>query len=140
VLDVPASNTHGFLLRDLCVSSTQQYKPIWNRERICPRWKTHVAGIIPFKTNTVLTGNKVLYSAASNIDIFLWEVHMFLQLCWIYLFGANCAYLHLETPKLQEVFLLKTIQLSQGNNVIDAFASITNGFLSRDICVSAAQL
>jgi hypothetical protein len=27
-LEAPASNTHGFLLRDTCVSSTQLKKPI----------------------------------------------------------------------------------------------------------------
>jgi hypothetical protein len=30
-------------------------------------------------------------------------------------------------------FLQKLTHFSQGNNVLDAFASITNGFLSRDI-------
>jgi hypothetical protein len=73
VLDVPASNTHGFLLRDICISSTELYRPIWKIEGISPHWKTHVAGIIPFKTNTVSQGNNGVDSAASNMDNFLWR-------------------------------------------------------------------
>jgi hypothetical protein len=38
------------------------------------------------------------------------EIHVFLQLHWIDLFGAKTAYLQLETLKLQEVFLLKKIE------------------------------
>jgi hypothetical protein len=32
VLDAPASNTNGFLLRDASVSSTQLHRPIWNKD------------------------------------------------------------------------------------------------------------
>jgi hypothetical protein len=50
------------------------------------------------------------------------------------------AYLHFETPKLQEVFLEKLTQFSQGNNALDPPASNTNGCLWRDKCVSSIQL
>jgi hypothetical protein len=56
VLDAPVPNTHGFLMRDTCVSSTQLIGP----------------------------------------------------------FGTKRAYLHLEKPKLQEVFLSKTISIVRG--------------------------
>jgi hypothetical protein len=46
------------------------------------------------------------------------KLHVFLQPSWIRLFGGNRASLHLETPKLQEVFLSKLTELSQGNNVL----------------------
>jgi hypothetical protein len=49
----------------------------------------------------------------------------------------NSTYLHLETPKLQEVFLSKTNSSFAGNNVLDASASNTDGFLLRGICVSS---
>jgi hypothetical protein len=44
---------------------------------------------------------------------------VFLQLTSIGLFGENRAHLHLETPRLQGVFLEKLTQYSQGNNVLD---------------------
>jgi hypothetical protein len=55
-------------------------------------------------------GNNVLYAAAPNIDSFLWKDTCVssTQLNWP--FGTQTAYLHLETPKLQEVFLLKLAQ------------------------------
>jgi hypothetical protein len=48
--------------------------------------------------------------------------------------------LHFEKPKLQEVFLSKTPQLSKGNNVLDAPPSNTDGFLLTDTYVSSIQL
>jgi hypothetical protein len=36
------------------------------------------------------------------------EIHVFVQLSWIGLFGANRDYLHIENYDLQEVFLSKT--------------------------------
>jgi hypothetical protein len=40
--------------------------------------------------------------------IFFQEIHVFLQLSWIGLFGTKSVFHHLENPKLQEVFLSKT--------------------------------
>jgi hypothetical protein len=37
--------------------------------------------------------------------VFFGEMHVFLQLSWIELFGANRVYLHLENYHLQAVFL-----------------------------------
>jgi hypothetical protein len=34
----------------------------------------------------------------------------------------------------------KLIQFTQGNNVLDAIVSNTNGFLLRDACVSSTQM
>jgi hypothetical protein len=45
----------------------------------------------------------------------------------IVLLVANRAYLHLETPKFQEVFLSKTNSILSGNIVLDAPASNTDG-------------
>jgi hypothetical protein len=45
---------------------------------------------------------------------FLGEAPVYLQLSSIGLFLAQRAYLHLETPKLQEVFLLKTNSVLTG--------------------------
>jgi hypothetical protein len=40
VLDVPASNTDGFLSSDTCVSTTQLNRPLWNIESLSPPGKT----------------------------------------------------------------------------------------------------
>jgi hypothetical protein len=51
-------------------------------------------------------GNNVLYATASSIHVFLCRSN-----------GANVAYLHLETPKIQEVFFPKLTQFSHENSV-----------------------
>jgi hypothetical protein len=56
------------------------------------------------------------------------EKDVFLQLNGKCLVGANGIYLHLETPKLQEVFLSKLTQFSQEKNVTDAPAWNNEGF------------
>jgi hypothetical protein len=39
--------------------------------------------------------------------VFFEEIHVFLQLSWLGLFGAKRAYLHFETPKLKEIFFFQ---------------------------------
>jgi hypothetical protein len=56
VPDVPASNTDGFILRDICVSSTQLNRPICRKQSLCAPGNTQVAGNIPLETNSMLTG------------------------------------------------------------------------------------
>jgi hypothetical protein len=58
------------------------------------------------------------------------EIHGFLHVSRIGLFGKNRSYLHLETYRLQEIFLSKTNQCSQGHNVLDTPPSNTYGFFS----------
>ena len=61
-------------------------------------------------------------------QIFLFEeTDVFLPLNGKCLAGANGIYLHLETPKLQQVFLSKLTQFSQEKNVLDAPASNNEG-------------
>jgi hypothetical protein len=49
MLDATASKKDGFILRDICISSTQLNRIIWNKESLSPLWKIHVAGSIPLK-------------------------------------------------------------------------------------------
>jgi hypothetical protein len=72
--------------------------------------------------------------------VFFQKIHMFLQLSCRALFGIKTAYLHIEKPKLQDIFLSKLTQFTQGNNVLEAAAYDTNGFLLRDTCVPSTQL
>jgi hypothetical protein len=53
-----SSNTDCFLCTDIYVSSTQLSRPIWNKMSISPPWKLWFSGSIPFKTNSVLTGQQ----------------------------------------------------------------------------------
>jgi hypothetical protein len=68
---------------------------------------------------------------------FFGAIHGLLLLSGIYLKGANSVYLHLEPPKFQEVLFEKTKRIVQGNNVVEALGSKTDGFLSRDTCASS---
>jgi hypothetical protein len=77
----------------------------------------------------------VLDAAASNIDGFLSRdtcvSSTLLNRCIWY----KEIYNHLEKPKLQEVFLSKMYSILTLKHVLDAPASNTDGFLSRDTCV-----
>jgi hypothetical protein len=66
------------------------------------------------KTNQFLKGNNVLYASASNIDGFLWRVIYVSSTQLIGLLEATRAYLHLDTSKVQEVFISKTNSILTG--------------------------
>jgi hypothetical protein len=74
-----------------------------------------------------------LDGAASNIQCFLGEMCFFNSAEGLP--GANRAYLHLETRKLQEVFNSKTNSILTGNNVLDGLVSNTDGKFLVDTCV-----
>jgi hypothetical protein len=81
--------------------------------------------------NQFSQGINVLDGAASNIDSFFGQIHVFLQLSWIGLFGVKTAKINPETSKWQKVFLSKTNSYLQGNNVLDAPTFHTNDFLQQ---------
>jgi hypothetical protein len=66
--------------------------------------------------------------------IFFGEIHVFLHLCWIYLFGANRAYLYLEIQNCRKYSFQEVSQFSQGNNELYAPAYNRNDFLWKDTC------
>jgi hypothetical protein len=72
--------------------------------------------------------------------LFFWGIQGFLQFSWIGLFATKWALLHLENYHTQELFLSKLTQFSEGDNAEDAAASIIDGCLWRDTCVSSPQL
>jgi hypothetical protein len=55
VLDVPDSNTNGFLSRDTCVSLTQLHRPILNQESLLHLEKPKLQKLFLSEMNTVLT-------------------------------------------------------------------------------------
>jgi len=108
-LDASAANIEWFHWRDTCVSSTLLNRLILAKKNepfsslkcmFCRKYSCHK---LP-----ELTGNHVLDAAASNTHGFLWRDTCVYPLRWIGLFGAKGAHLHLESPKIQEVFLSKT--------------------------------
>jgi hypothetical protein len=92
------------------------------------------------KLTQLSQGNNVLDAPAYDTNDFLGEIRLFCQLSWICLFWTKKACLHLKKPKLQEVFLPKLTQFSQGNNVLVTPASKKDGFPSKDMCVSSTFL
>jgi hypothetical protein len=96
--------------------------------------------IFLWKSNSVLTGNRVLVFTDCNFHLLFGEIHVFLQLSWVGLFGANKAYLHFEIAKWQEILLSKTNSILKGKQCSRSPDSNTNGFLLRDKCVHSTQL
>jgi hypothetical protein len=77
VVDATASNTHGILLRIICVSSNQLYMPVCNKESLSPPFKTHSRRNNYFqKLAQIPQRNKVVEVAASKIDGFFFERYM----------------------------------------------------------------
>jgi hypothetical protein len=72
-------------------------------------------------------GNNIFDVPNSDTDGFLSRDTCVMSTQQIVLLVANRAYLHLETPKFQEVFLSKTNSILSGNIVLDAPASNTDG-------------
>jgi hypothetical protein len=66
------------------------------------------------KTNSILHGNNMLDATASIIVGFLWRDSGVSSTQIKRHIEAIRAYLHLETPKLQEVFLSKTHSILTG--------------------------
>jgi hypothetical protein len=68
------------------------------------------------------------------------ELHAFPALTWIGLFGAKSAYLHLEAPNFHEVFLSKVNSVITEKQCAASFCFYTDGFPSRDTCVSSSKM
>jgi hypothetical protein len=90
------------------------------------------------KTNSVLTGNKVLNAIASNTHGFL------LRDAFLFYFQA---YFKQKEPlstlkqlSCSKYSFHKLTEFSKGSNVLGAVASNIDGFLWTDTCVSSTQL
>jgi hypothetical protein len=64
------------------------------------------------------------------------ELHAFPPLTGIGLFGAKTAHLHFESPNFREVFLSKVDSVITEKQCAASFCFYTDGFPSRDTCVS----
>jgi hypothetical protein len=89
------------------------------------------------KTSSILTGEKVLEAPASNTHGFLSRGtyvssnHLNMSI-W-----SKQSISPLETPEFRKYSFQKLTQFSQGNNVLDALGSNTDGFLSSSSSVSS---
>jgi hypothetical protein len=79
-------------------------------------------------------GNNVLDAPASNRDGFVWRDTCVPSNKQNRPIWRNRAYLHLDTPNLQELFLEKLTQFSLDNSVLNAPASNSDGFLKKYMC------
>ena len=115
VIDAPVSDTNDFLLRETCVSSPQLIRPISNKQSLSPPSKTYIVGSIPFKNQLNSHRETMCYILLLLTQVvFLGDIHIFLPPSLIVLFRTKKAYLHLEKPKLQELFLSKTNTILTG--------------------------
>jgi hypothetical protein len=89
------------------------------------------------KTNSTLTGKQCARCCSSNTDCFLWRDTCVSATQLNGPFWNKVLLLNLEKPVMQEVFIAKLTQFSQGSNVLYATASNTKGFLLRDACISS---
>jgi hypothetical protein len=117
VLDAAAFSIDGFLWRWTYISSTQVNCLFGTKWAFLHLENYDLLGELLSKTNSSLQGNKAQDSAPSHIDGFFEEMHVFLQVSCIGLFGGNRPYLHFN-PKLQEVFLLKTTSVLTGKQCV----------------------
>jgi hypothetical protein len=62
--------------------------------------------------------------------VFFGELHVFLYISCIIIFRPNRAYLQLGNVIGRQYSFKKPTQISQGNHVVDASVSNTDGFLS----------
>jgi hypothetical protein len=67
-----------------------------NKESLSPHWKTSFSQSIPIKLTQFSNGYSVLDSAGSNIDGFVEEIPVFLQVSLVGIFWTKCAFFHLE--------------------------------------------
>jgi hypothetical protein len=116
-------------------------RPFWRQQSLCPPWNTYVSERFHFQKLTQFSQETMCYMLLwLKQMVFFQEMHVFLQLTWIALFESKWAFLHLENSDFQEIFLWNTISILTGNDVLHAPATQTNGFLSRDACISSNHL
>jgi hypothetical protein len=124
-----------FFWRDTCVTSTQLNRSFWNKMSLSPPWKVRFSGSILFKNELNFNKATMGYMLLRLTQMGLFqETHVFIQLTWIDLSGANWAYLHLENYDLPEVFFQTLTLFSQGNKVLDSPALTRMVSFERYMC------
>jgi hypothetical protein len=76
-------------------------------------------------------GNNVVDAPVSAQMIFFWDIHVFVRLSLIAYLEHNENFFALKTLIGRKYSFQKLSKFSKGNNVLDALASDTNGFLLR---------
>jgi hypothetical protein len=108
-LESPDSNTDDVLSRDTCVPLVCRSIFLFGAKggylhlESCDWLEIFLSTL-----NKLSQGNNTLDASAANIDGFIGEIHVFLQLCWIGSSGKKWAFLQLEMYVLQEIFLSQT--------------------------------
>jgi hypothetical protein len=114
VIHAAASNTHSFLSKDICVSSSHLNRPLMNKVSLSPPWKLWFPGSIHSKKLLSCHRETMCYMLQLLIHMVLFgEIHVFLQLRWIFLFGKNRAYLPLKQLSGRKYYFQKQPPFSQ---------------------------
>jgi hypothetical protein len=108
---------------------------------LSPIWKLWFSGSNPFKNylNSHWATMHYMLLLLTQV-VFFREIHVFLQLSWIGLSGANRAIPTLKTVICRKYSFQILTQFSKGNNVLDPPDSNTNGGLWGDTCVPSTWL
>jgi hypothetical protein len=136
VLDATASSIHAFLCRGTCISSTQlnsckdQTQPISPLKNL--RFRNY-----SFAKLTQFSQEK---SELLTWMVFFGEIHVFIQLSWIGVFGTKWVPSTLKIEICRVHSFQKLTEFSEGRTGLDVLASNIDGFLWRDTCVSSTQL
>jgi hypothetical protein len=86
VLGTPDCNVNGFLWTDTYFPSNELKSPPLNKESLSPHRKTSLSQGIPVKLSQFSIGYSVLDNAGSNIDGFVEEILVSLQVSLIGIF------------------------------------------------------
>jgi hypothetical protein len=96
--------------------------------------------VLAVKLTQFSQGNNVLDDPGCNTDGCLCRGTCAPHVSSTAIFGKKRAYQHIEKPTLHEVSFQELTLLSQGNNMQDAAASNTDGFLWRDASVPTTPM
>jgi hypothetical protein len=132
--------TQMVFCREIRVFPQNLNRPIWNKKSLPHLEKYDLQEVFISKTHSFLPGKQSARCSCRKQRCLSPRVRCVLSNHQIGLCGTKWSFLYLQNYDLQEVFLSKLTQFSQGNNFLDATASNTNEFLFRDKGVSSTQL
>jgi hypothetical protein len=140
VPDGTASNTHRFLSRHICVSSPYLNRPIWSKMSLSTWWNIETAGNITLKNGhnshrETLCSMLLLFTQMVFFERFIGFFHLAEWACLQQ--SESCSSLK---TMICRMYSFQLISILTGKLCLDDTASDTNGFLSRDTCVSSSQL
>jgi hypothetical protein len=140
VLDAAASNIDDFLWTDTCVSSPHLKRSLVQTEPIFTMKYLNCSKYTFQKLTQFSQGKNMLDTPASNTDGFFQRYTCVINLLEYAYLEQNEPFSNLKVLMCRKNSFHKLTQFSQVNNVLDAPASNSDGFLLRDTCISTTSL